>query len=161
MDNKKSKNQLKVGLFGIGLDTYWSQFEGLLSRLEGYQASIHDKLVTYGVQVVNANMVDTVEKAWNAAEIFKTKDVDIIFLYVSTYALSATVLPVVQKAKVPIIVLNLQPTKAIDYSWFNSLGDRVKMTGEWLANCQACSVPEIACVFNRAGIDFHLITGHT
>jgi L-arabinose isomerase len=33
------------------------------------------------------------------------------------------------------------------------------MTGEWLAHCQACSAPEIACVFNRANIDYHLVTG--
>jgi L-arabinose isomerase len=33
------------------------------------------------------------------------------------------------------------------------------MTGEWLAHCQACSTPEIASVFNRAGIDYHLVTG--
>ena len=64
-----------------------------------------------------------------------------------------------QKTKVPVIILNLQPTRAIDYQWFNNLGDRGKMTGEWLANCQACSVPEIASVFNRAGIDFYQITG--
>jgi L-arabinose isomerase len=43
---------------------------------------------------------------------------------------------------------------------FNALGDRGVMTGEWLAHCQACSVPEIANVFNRAGIDYHLLTGY-
>jgi L-arabinose isomerase len=57
-------------------------------------------------------------------------------------------------------VLNLQPTSAIDYERFNAIGDRGVMTGKWLANCQACSVPEIACVFNRAKIDYHLVTGY-
>ena len=33
------------------------------------------------------------------------------------------------------------------------------MTGEWLSYCSACSVPEIANVFNRVGIKFHQITG--
>jgi len=33
------------------------------------------------------------------------------------------------------------------------------MTGEWLAYCSACPVPEIANVFNRTGIRFHQITG--
>jgi L-arabinose isomerase len=33
------------------------------------------------------------------------------------------------------------------------------MTGEWLAHCGACPVPEIANVFNRARIPFHQITG--
>jgi L-arabinose isomerase len=65
----------------------------------------------------------------------------------------------VQRAKVPIIILNLQPTAAIDYQSFNRIGNRTKMTGEWLAYCAACPVPEIANAFNRARIGFHQITG--
>ena len=90
----------------------------------------------------------------------KTEDVDILFLYISTYALSSTVLPVVQKVKCPVVILNIQPVAAIDYESFNALGDRGKMTGEWLAHCQACSVPEFANVFNRAGIDYEFVTGY-
>ena len=86
-------------------------------------------------------------------------DVDLIFLHVTTYALSSTVLPVVRRAKVPVIILNLSPAAAIDYDWFNGLGDRTKMTGEWLAYCQACPVPEIANVFNRCRIPFFQVTG--
>ena len=40
------------------------------------------------------------------------------------------------------------------------MSDRGEMTGKWLAHCQACSVPEIACVFNRAKIDYHLVSGY-
>ncbi len=111
------------------------------------------------VEIVDAKMVDTVDKARLAGGLFKEQNVSVIFLYISTYALSSTVLPVVQTANVPVIILNLQPTQAIDYQRFNQLGDRALMTGEWLANCQACCVPEIACVFQLAGIPFHLITG--
>lgn len=151
--------KVKVGLFGIGLDTYWGQFRGLKERLLGYQQGIGEHLRTYKVEIIDAGLVDTPEKARIAANLFKTQDVEIIFLYISTYALSSTVLPVVQRVKVPLVILNLQPTSRIDYESFNKLGDRTKMTGEWLANCQACSVPELACVFNRAQIDFHQITG--
>jgi L-arabinose isomerase len=73
--------------------------------------------------------------------------------------LSSTVLPVVQRAKVPVIILNLQPVAALDYKAFNKMGDRTKMTGEWLAHCGACPVPEIANAFNRARIGFHQVTG--
>lgn len=82
------------------------------------------------------------------------------FLFISTYALSSTVLPVAQRVKVPFILLNLQPTPAIDYDRLNAMGDRGAMTGEWLANCQACSVPEIASIFNRASIPYDIVTGH-
>jgi L-arabinose isomerase len=60
---------------------------------------------------------------------------------------------------VPVIILNLSPEASIDYEVFNKMEDRVKMTGEWLAYCSACPVPEIANVFNRAGIKFHQVTG--
>jgi L-arabinose isomerase len=85
--------------------------------------------------------------------------VDLIFLHVSTYALSSTVLPVVRRAKVPVVILNLAPGSAIDYTAFNALADRTQMTAEWLAWCQACSVPEIASVFCRCNIPFYQVTG--
>lgn len=151
---------IKAGLFGIGLDTYWSQFEGLLERLEGYQQQIADKMEGFGAEVVNVGLVDSPVVAREKAQVLKTEDVDILFLYVSTYALSSTVLPVVQKVKCPVVILNIQPVAAIDYESFNALGDRGKMTGEWLAHCQACSVPEFANVFNRAGIDYEFVTGY-
>jgi L-arabinose isomerase len=149
----------KIGLFGIGLDTYWPQFEGLKQRLEAYQAEVETKLKQIHPEVVNAGLVDNTDKAFDTGHLFRREAVDIIFLYVTTYALSSTVLPVVQRAKVPVIILNLAPEPSIDYSTFNQMGNRTKMTGEWLAHCSACPVPEIANVFNRTGINFHQVTG--
>jgi L-arabinose isomerase len=151
---------VKVGLFSIGLDTYWAQFDGLLNNLNGYHAHIRDRIAGMGVEVVDGGMVDNPGKAGGAADLFKKEDVEIIFLFISTYALSSTVLPVVQKTKVPVVMLNLQPVAQLDYKKFNALGDRGKMTGVWLEHCQSCSVPELACVFNRAGIDYHVVTGY-
>lgn len=153
-------NKVKIGLFGIGLDTYWDQFDGLLDNLKKYQAQIKEKIEGFGVKVIDAGMVDNPDKARDAAILLKTADVEMVFLYISTYALSSTVLPVAQKLKVPIILLNLQPVAQLDYEKFNALGDRGKMTGLWLEHCQACSVPEIASVFNRAGIGYNIVTGH-
>ena len=150
----------KVGLFAIGLDTYWDQFEGLYDRLKEYKQIIKDKIEERGGNVVDAGLIDTSEEARKAGDILKKNNVDVVFLYVSTYALSSTVLPVAQRVGVPIIILNLQPTSSIDYEAFNSLGDQGKMTGEWLANCQACAVPEIANVFNRSDIHYEFVTGH-
>ena len=153
------KRNLRVGLFGIGLDTYWPQFKGLKPRLEGYVKVVEKKLARPGVEVVNLGLIDNPVKALAAGHQFRAADVDVIFLHVTTYALSSTVLPVVQRAKVPVVILNLSPAAAIDYASFNKMGDRTAMTGEWLAFCAACPVPEIANVFNRAGIDFHQVTG--
>ncbi len=152
-------NKVKLGLFGIGLEAYWPQFKGLKPRLEGYLKVVADRLRHPGVDVVNLGLIDSPPKALAAGHRFRQEDVDLIFLYVTTYALSSTVLPVVQRAKVPVIILNLSPAPAIDYAQFNRMGDRTAMTGEWLAHCAACPVPEIANVFNRANIAFHQITG--
>jgi L-arabinose isomerase len=151
---------IKIGLFGIGLDTYWPQFEGLLLRLQGYHQTLCEKLQAFNIDVIDAGIVDNPERANNAAKQFATAGVDAVFLVISTYALSHNVLPVVQKLKVPVVVLNLQPEKAIDYTTFNAIGDRGKMTGEWLAYCQSCVAPELASVFNRANISFQLISGY-
>ncbi|MBD1393388.1 arabinose isomerase [Mucilaginibacter glaciei] len=153
------QSTLKIGLFGIGLEVYWEQFNGLKERLEGYLAVVEAKISQVHPAVVNLGLVDSPDKAFAAGVTFKKEDVDIIFLYVTTYALSATVLPVVQRAKVPVIILNLSPEAAIDYQAFNSMNDRKQMTGEWLAYCSACPVPELANVFNRTGIKFHQVTG--
>lgn len=154
---------MKVGFFAIGLDTYWPQFDGLLDNLNGYHDQIKSQIVKIGqddVEVIDAGMVDNPEKAQIAASLFKHEGVDIIFLFISTYALSSTVLPVVQKAKVPVVMLNIQPVAQLDYDKFNSLGDRGKMTGLWLEHCQSCSLPELACVFNRANVDYHVVSGY-
>jgi L-arabinose isomerase len=158
MKSSNSHN-LRIGLFGIGLDTYWPQFAGLEQRLKGYLDRTAKKLGRPGVKVVNLGLVDNPVKALEAGHKFRQADVDLIFLHVTTYALSSTVLPVVRRAKVPVIILDLQSAPAIDYARFNKMGDRTKMTGEWLAYCAACPVPEIANVFNRARIPFFQITG--
>src|ERR1700730_12315436 len=152
-------NQLKVGLFGIGLDTYWPQFPGLRDTLIGFTAQVASQLASSGVRVINLGLIDTPEKSFTAGHEFRKADVDLIFLYVTPYAISSPVLPAVRRAKVPVIILNLSPSPAIDYGNFNRLGDRTKMTGEWLAYCQACPVPEIANVFNRCRIPFFQVTG--
>jgi L-arabinose isomerase len=159
MSDKHVHHEFTVGLFGIGLDAYWPQFEGLEERLTRYVQQVARQLEKPGVQVVNLGLVDSPEKAEAAGHAFRQRDVDLIFLYVTTYALSSTVLPAVRRAKVPVILLNLSPSAAIDYESFNRMGDRTKMTGEWLAYCQACPVPEIANVFRRCRIPFFQVTG--
>jgi hypothetical protein len=87
-----------VGLFGIGLDTYWAQFPGLEERLKGYQAETRTILEGAGARVVDAGLVDTVEKARAAGALFREKRVSAVFLHITTYALSQTVLPVAREA---------------------------------------------------------------
>jgi len=153
------QSRVRIGLFGIGLQAYWDQFTGLKQRLTEYVEVVAKSMEAFDAEIINLGLIDTPEKAFDAGLKFKQEDVDLIFLYATTYALSSTVLPVVRKAGVPVIVLNLAPQASIDYESFNSMENRTAMTGEWLAYCSSCSVPEIANVFRRSNIPFFQITG--
>ena len=155
----KNDHGLRVGLCGIGLEAYWSQFAGLEDRLKGYVTQVAERLSQPGVTVKNLGLIDTPQRSREAGRECRRQDIDLLFLYITTYALSSTVLPLVQRAGVPVIVLTLQPEPAIDYAAFNRLADRTKMTGQWLAFCSACPAPEIANVLLRARVPFHQVTG--
>jgi L-arabinose isomerase len=155
----KRFQSLNVGLMGLGLEAYWAQFAGLEKRLLGYISSVEKKTTGPKRTIHNLGLIDTPQKATDAAHACRQKDIDILLVYVTTYALSSTILPVIQRAKVPVLLLNLQPASAIDYESFNQMDDRTAMTGEWLAFCSACPMPEIANVLRRLDIPFHQVTG--
>jgi L-arabinose isomerase len=152
-------SKLRVGLLGVGLGAYWNQFSGLEERLRGYVHTVEERLRGVGRDVINFGLVDDPERALAVGHEARVQDVDILVIYITTYALSSAILPAVRRAKVPVLVLNLQPTAALDYAAFNALSDRTAMTAEWLAYCSACAMPEIANVFSRCGIPFHQVNG--
>jgi L-arabinose isomerase len=152
-------NKARVGLVGIGLEAYWQQFSGLEERLRGYVAVVGEKLSRMGVDVINLGLVDTAAKGVETGHRLRREDVDLLVIYATTYALSSSVLPIVQRARVPVLLLNLQPARAINYMSLNAMRDRTRMTGEWLAWCATCPVPEIANVMRRAGVSVHQVTG--
>lgn len=141
----------RVGVFGIGLAAYWPQFEGLKERLEGYQQDVEARLQEMGAQVVSAGLVDTAPAAKEAGDLFARENVDLMICYVGTYATSSQVLPAVQRRRAPVLVLNLQPSPALDYPNTD--------TGEWLAHCSACCVPEISNAFTRSNVAFNVVSG--
>jgi len=138
-------------VFGIGLDTYWPQFEGLKERIEGYQRRVEQRVAALGGDVVSAGLVDSAQGARVAGDRFAAAQVDLVLCHAVTYATSSTVLPVAQAANVPVVLLGLQPTPTLDYA--NT------QTGEWLANCAACCVPELAGAFTRARIPYDTVAG--
>src|SRR5829696_2862054 len=135
----------KVGVFGIGLEAYWEQFDGLRERLEGYQRGVEGRIGRWAT-VVSCGLVDTAQKAYAAGEQFAEERVDLIFCHAATYATSSQVLPAVQKAGVPSSSTSSQAPLGYE----NADTD----TGEWLANCSACCVPEVSNAFERAAIPF-------
>lgn len=154
--------ELRIGLVGLGLATYWSQFAGLEARLKGYVNIVAAKLNGSGTNprhVANLGLVDTHDKSLWAGHECRRQDVDILVVYATTYSLSSIVLPVILQAKVPVLLLNLQPSAALDYDALRALGDRTAMTGEWLAYCGSCPMPEMTNVLRRLDVAFHQVTG--
>jgi L-arabinose isomerase len=147
----RSGPRARVGVFGIGLDTYWPQFDGLKERIQGYQRRVEERVRELGGEVVSAGLVDSAQAARDAGDRFAAAQVDLVLCHAVTYATSSTVLPVAQAAKAPVVLLGLQPTPTLDYANID--------TGEWLANCAACCVPEIAGAFTRARIPYDTVAG--
>ncbi len=140
----------RIGLYSAGLKAYWDQFAGLRERLMGYNAFIEGRLAAFG-EVHNFGIVDTPDAARAAGEFMNANNVDIIFLHSATYFTSSCVVPVSQICKAPVVVLNLQPAPRMNYDGTG--------TGEWLAQCVGCAVPEAANAFERANIPFRCVNG--
>jgi L-arabinose isomerase len=147
----RSGPSARIGVFGIGLAAYWPQFEGLKTRIEGYQRRVEERVAQLGGEVVSAGLVDSEPAAREAGDRFAAAGVDLVLCHAVTYATSSTVLGVAQAAKVPVLLLGLQPTPTLDYANTD--------TGEWLANCAACCVPELAGAFTRARIPYDTVAG--
>lgn len=139
-----------VGLATIGLEAYWTQFPGLRERLLGYAGTVAQRLAALA-EVVDVGMVATAEAGCAAGEALARARVDLAVIHVGTYATSSQVLPLIQRAGAPALVLNLQPTDRLDYATAD--------TGEWLANCSACCVPELSGALARCGIPFRVVSG--
>lgn len=148
--SRPSPPRARVGVFAVGLAAYWPQFPGLRPRLEGYLQEVVRHIGVHA-DVVSAGLVDTPEAARQAGDRLAAEGLDLLVCHTATYATSAQVLPVVQACRAPVLLLNLQPAAALDY-------DRTD-TAEWLANCSACCVPELAHAMTRARHPFRVLSG--
>jgi L-arabinose isomerase len=146
----KPIKKARIGLYSVGLKAYWNQFEGLRERLIHYGKFIESKLGEFG-EVYNFGLVDDEVSGRTAGEWLNTKNVDIVFCHSASYVTSSSVLPVHQICKAPVVILNLQPTASMNYM--------KTTTGEWLAHCGACPVPEFSNALNRAGIKCKIVNG--
>lgn len=151
MERMKKQVKPKIGIYSMGLHTYWGQFEGMYDRLLEYGKFIAEEVEKMGAEVYFYGMVDSPEEGKRCGDYFCEKSVDLILAHSATYVTSASILPLHQRCKARTILLNLQPTARINYEQTT--------TGEWLAHCGACPVPEISNAFNRANIPFRVVNG--
>ncbi|WP_406134963.1 arabinose isomerase [Streptomyces sp. NBC_01089] len=142
----------KVGLVAGGLGAYWTQFPELLPRLRRSSARVAERLGGLDADVVDAGFISDAQEGAEAAERLRTAGCDLIVCFVATYLTATMLVPVAQRSGAPVLLVNLQPTEVMDHDTFG--------TGDWLAYCGACPLPEMASTFARVGVEFRSVSGH-
>jgi L-arabinose isomerase len=132
-----------VGIFGVGFHKYWPQFEGLLDEMRRKLDIFVGKVQAHGVQVTNFGMVDDATSAYALLPRLKAADLDLVFCDMLTYATSASCAAILRGLDVPLVLVALQPLKALDYSRAS--------TYMQLCNDDFCAVPEFTGVAIRMG----------
>lgn len=148
----KKRRPTRIGLVSGGLGAYWPQFPELLPQLQASARYVTERFNRLDADVVDVGFIPDAQEAGIAAEKLRLADCDLIVVFLATYLTSSMVLPIAQRAKTPVLVIDLQPTEAMDHTSFD--------TGKWLAYCGQCPVPEVANVFRRAGIPFRSVSGY-
>jgi len=145
VDNGKLCKSGRVGVFAVGHYIYWPQFPGLKEKILTHYMYFLKKLKQKARATIISldELCDDSHKAFEVGDFFARQQLDLLFCYVATYTPSAHVLPVIQRANAPTVLLCLQPSSSMDYP--NAT------TALQLENDNATSLPEISGVMIRAG----------
>lgn len=143
--NKKSAKHEspKIGVFGVGYDKYWEQFPGLYEELMQKQKVFLQKIPDEEATIIDFGMVDNTAKAYTTLKELEAANLDLIFCNMLTYATSGTFGIIIKTISIPIVLVALQPRKALDYSKAS--------TYMQLLNDDVCALPEFAGVAVRMG----------
>ncbi len=144
MDIERRKPRAaRVGVFAVGHHVYWGQYEGLREELLGYLDALERKVASMGVETVNFGMIDEARGAYALKDRLRADRLDLIFCDMVTYATSATWGIIAREIDVPIVLVALQPDRALDYA--NAT------TYRQLVNDPICALPEFVGVSVRMG----------
>jgi L-arabinose isomerase len=141
-----------VGLVAGGLGAYWPQFPNLLPQLRQSAARVADRMRALDCEVVDVGFISDAQDGAAAAERLRVAGCDLIVGFLTTYMTASMLVPVAQRSGAPVLLINLQPTESMDHASFG--------TGEWLAYCGACPLPEMANAFTRCGVPFRSVSGY-
>lgn len=140
-----------IGLVAGGLGAYWPQFPDLLPTLRQSAAYVSERISGYDAEIVDAGFISDAQEGAVAAEKLRTAGCDLIVGFLTTYMTATMLMPIAQRSGAPVLLINLQPTESMDHATVD--------TGQWLAYCGACPLPEMANAFTRAGIEFRSVSG--
>ncbi len=139
----RQSSTARIGVFGVGYDKYWEQFEGLYNEMLQKQERFIRKIPTDGIEVIDFGVIDSPLKAYDVVKQLERANLDLIFCDMLTYATSGTFGIIIKTLQIPIVLVVLQPLKALDYSNGS--------TYLQLMNDDFCAVPEFAGVAIRMG----------
>jgi L-arabinose isomerase len=142
----------KVGLVAGGLGAYWPQFPDLLPSLQRSAAVVSERIRALDCDVVDVGFISDAQEGSAAAEKLRVSGCDLIVGFLTTYMTATMLVPVALRSGAPVLLINLQPTEAMDHATFD--------TGQWLAYCGACPLPEMANAFLRCGVAFRSVSGY-
>lgn len=141
-----------VGLVAGGLGAYWPQFPDLLPQLRRSAHRVAERMGALDADVVDVGFVSDAQEGATAAARLREADCDVIVCFLTTYMTATMVMPIAQRSGAPVLLINLQPTESMDHADFD--------TGQWLAYCGACPLPEMANTFQRCGVPFRSVSGY-
>jgi len=140
---RRKPRTANIGVFGVGHYTYWKQFEGLLDEMHQKLGILVDRIKAQEVNVTNFGMIDNAQGAYALVKKLKAANLDLVFCDMVTYATSSTFGIIIRELDIPVVLVALQPRKAMDYAKATT---RIQ-----LANDDFCSVPEFTGVAIRMG----------
>ena len=140
---RRKPRMANIGVFGVGHHTYWGQFDGLLDEMHRKLDIFVAKVRQHDVTVTNFGMIDNAPSAYALLPKLKAARLDLIFCDMVTYATSSTFGVLIRALDIPVVLVALQPRKALDYSQAS--------TYMQLCNDDLCSVPEFTGVAIRMG----------
>ena len=143
MIERVAKREAKIAIFAVAHGVYWDQFPGLLENMKGFHQVLCQKVESNDVTLKDFGIIDSSEKAFKAAEEINAFAPDVIFCNMITYATSSVFAPILRSCNAPIVLVGLQPRKAMDYEKANTFMQ--------LENDSICSIPEFCGVAIRFG----------
>ncbi|MCU1686392.1 MAG: arabinose isomerase [Amycolatopsis sp.] len=147
-----ARRPTRVGLVSGGLGAYWPQFPDLLPQLRKSAARVAERLSALDCEVTDVGFISDAREGDRAAEELRAAGCDLIIGFLTTYLTASMLMPVAQRTGAPVLLINLQPTEVMDHAAFG--------TGDWLAYCGACPLPEMANAFRRCGVEFRSVSGY-
>jgi L-arabinose isomerase len=132
-----------IGIVGVGHKPYWAQFEGLLEELKKKQKVFFELVQANDVKVYDFGISDCAETAYALVPEIRSANLDLLFIDMVTYATSSSIAAIFKEIDMPIVLVALQPLKAMDYE-----NGSTRMQ---LLNDDICAIPEFTCVAQKMG----------